>query len=104
MYVSGLVFGAAVAAYILSHYDPRVKKIYALVAAIIAALTALADFTSAQIPVAQECTVNTVTGVQTCITKYASDPVPLVFFILSVILMAVVLIELSLEGIASVWP
>jgi len=103
MYVSGLVFGAAVAAYILSHYDPRVKKIYALVAAIIAALTALADFTSAQIPVAQECRTD-VMGVQTCITKYASDPVPLVFFILSIILMAVVLIELSLEGIASVWP
>ena len=98
-----MVFGAAVAAYILSHYDPRVKKIYALVAAIIAALTALADFTSAQIPVAQECRID-VMGVQVCITKYASDPVPLVFFILSVILMAVVLIELSLEGIASVWP
>jgi len=103
MYVSGLVFGVAVAAYILSHYDPRVKKIYALAAAITAALTALADFTSAQIPVAQECRTD-VTGVQTCITKYASDPVPLVFFILSIILMAVVLIELSLEGIASVWP
>ncbi len=101
--VSGIVFGAALAVYILSHYDRRVKKVYALAAALIAALTALADFTSAQIPVGQECTVDE-TGVQTCITRYANDPAPLIFFILSIVLFVVALIELSLEGMASVWP
>jgi hypothetical protein len=103
--ISGIVFGAALAVYILSHYDSRrVKKIYALVAALVAALTALADFTSTQIPVAQECKTDIVTGTQTCVTKYASDATPLIFFILSIILLIVALIELSLEGVASVWP
>jgi len=32
--VSGIVFGVALAVYILSHYDRRVKKIYALAAAL----------------------------------------------------------------------
>jgi hypothetical protein len=104
MYISGLVFGAAVAAYILSHYDPRVKKVYALIAALISALTALADFTSAQMPAVQECRVDAAAGVQTCVTKYASDPTPFIFFILSVILLIITLIELSLEGATSVWP
>jgi len=102
--VAGIVFGAALAAYILSHYDRRVKKVYALVAAIIAALTALADFTSTQIPVAQECHTDPTTGMQTCVTRYTSDPVALIFFVLSVILLIITLIEMSLEGIASVWP
>ncbi|MFZ8808067.1 MAG: hypothetical protein ACO2PN_08165 [Pyrobaculum sp.] len=101
--VAGIVFGAALAVYILSHYDRRVKKAYALVAAIIAALTALADFTSTQIPVAQECRTD-VMGAQVCVTRYASDPVALIFFILSIILLIITLIEMSLEGIASVWP
>jgi Mg/Co/Ni transporter MgtE len=104
MYISGLVFGAVLAVYILSHYDSRVKKVYALIAAVIAALTALADFTSAQIPVAQECRTDPATGVQTCVTKYSNDAAPLIFFILSVILLVAVLIELSVEGAASVWP
>ena len=62
--VSGIVFGAALAVYILSHYDRRVKKVYALVVALIAALTALADFTSTPIQVGQTCntTVLTVTS------------------------------------------
>jgi len=122
--VSGIVFGAALAVYILSHYDPRrVKKVYALAAALIAALTALADFTSTQIPVAQECrttyvtttttTATTTTAVpvtytypyETCITKYANDATPLIFLALSIILIAMALIEMSLEGIASaLWP
>ncbi len=102
--VSGIVFGAALAVYILSHYDRRVKKVYALAAALIAALTALADFTSAQIPVAQECRTDPATGAQTCTTRYASDATPLIFFILSVILLILSLIEMSLEGVASVWP
>jgi hypothetical protein len=131
--VSGILFGAALAVYILSHYDRRVKKVYALVAALIAALTALADFTSTQIPVAQECTTTTVTTtttktttttvpgiiptvttttvpvtytypVETCVTKYTNDTTPLIFFILSIILIVMALIEMSLEGVASVWP
>jgi len=101
--VSGIVFGAALAVYILSHYDRRVKKIYALAAALIAALTALADFTSTQIPVAQTCVTNSTAGTQTCTTKYANDAASLIFFALSIILMIVSLIELSIEGIA-VWP
>ena len=106
MYISGLVFGAALAVYILSHYDPRrVKKVYALAAALIAALTALADFTSTQIPVAQECTTNSTAGTQTCVTEYTNDPTPLIFFILSIILIILTLIEMSLEGMASaLWP
>jgi hypothetical protein len=132
--ISGIVFGAALAVYILSHYDSRrVKKVHALVAALVAALTALADFTSTQIPVAQEChttyvtttTTTTTTTVipgkppttttttvpvtqtypyETCATKYANDAAPLIFFTLSIILLAVALIEMSLEGMASVWP
>jgi len=104
MYISGLVFGAALAAYILSHYDGRVKKVYALAAAVIAALTALADFTSTQIPVVQECKTDATTGAQTCVTKYASDATALIFFILSIILIILTLVELSLEGISSAWP
>jgi len=133
--VSGIVFGAALAVYILSHYDPRrVKKVYALVAAVVAALTALADFTSTQIPVAQECrttyvttttttaTTTTVPGIrpiiitttvpvtytypyETCITKYANDATPLISLVLSIILIVMALIEMSLEGVASaLWP
>jgi hypothetical protein len=102
--VAGIVFGAALAAYILSHYDRRVKKVYALVAALVAALTALADFTSTQIPVEEVCTTDAATGAQTCITKYASDATPLIFFVLSIILLVVALIEMSLEGVSSVWP
>jgi MFS family permease len=101
--VAGLAFGAALAAYILSHYDRRVKKVYVLAVAIIAALTALADFTTTQIPVEQECRVEN--GTQICVTKYASDPTALIFFILSILLLIIVIIELSLEGVASaLWP
>ena len=104
--VSGIVFGAALAVYILSHYDSRVKKVYALVAAIIAALTSLADFTSSQIPVSQECGTSAGLGTtaQICTTKYGNDVTPLIFFILSIVLIIVALAEISLEGIASVWP
>jgi D-alanyl-lipoteichoic acid acyltransferase DltB (MBOAT superfamily) len=102
--VSGIVFGAALAVYILSHYDARVKKVYALIAAVIAALTALADFTATQIPVTQTCTTNAETGTQTCVTKYANDATSLMFFALSIILMIVTLIELSMEGMTSTWP
>jgi len=103
--IAGIVFGAALAVYVLSHYDSRVKKVHALVAALIAALTALADFTSTQIPVAQECRTDSITGTQTCVTKYASDATALIFFILSIILIILTLIEMSLEGIAAAtWP
>jgi len=103
--IAGIVFGAALAVYILSHYDPRrVRKVYALVAAVVAALTALADFTSTQIPVAQECRTDAATGTQTCVTRYANDATSLIFFILSIVLLALALIEMSLEGISSVWP
>jgi hypothetical protein len=102
--VSGIVFGAALAVYILSHYDSRVKKVYALVAAVIAALTALADFTATQIPVAQECTTNSTTGTQTCVAKYASDAAALIFFIMSIVLIILALVEMSLEGMSSAWP
>jgi len=122
--VSGIVFGAALAVYILSHYDPRrVKKVYALAAALIAALTSLADFTSTQIPVAQECRTTYVTATtttattttaapvtytypyETCITKYANDATPLIFLVLSIILIIMALIEMSLEGATSaLWP
>jgi hypothetical protein len=103
MFASGLVFGAAVAVYILSHYDRRVKKIYALVAAVISALTALADFTASQIPAVETCTTDVDTGVRTCVTSYSNDATPLIFFILSVLLVVFTLLELSVEGI-SVWP
>jgi 4-hydroxybenzoate polyprenyltransferase len=102
--VSGIVFGAALAVYILSHYDSRVKKVYALVAAVIAALTALADFTATQIPVAQECRTDAATGTQTCVTKYVSDATALIAFAMSVILIILTLIEMSLEGVSSAWP
>jgi len=104
--IAGIVFGAALAVYILSHYDPRrVRKVYALAAAVVAALTALADFTSTQIPVAQECRTDAATGTQTCVTRYASDAATLIFFILSIILIILTLIEMSLEGVASaLWP
>lgn len=102
--VAGIAFGIAVAAYILSHYDRRVKKVYVLAVAVVAALTALADFTSTQIPVGQECTVDAETGAQICVTKYANDPAALIFFVLSIILLIIVIIELSLEGMTSVWP
>jgi len=103
--ISGIVFGVALAAYILSHYDGRVKKVYALAAAVVAALAALADFTSSQIPVAEICTINNTVGTQTCVTEYTSDPTPLIFFVLSIILIILTLIEMSLEGIASaLWP
>jgi triacylglycerol esterase/lipase EstA (alpha/beta hydrolase family) len=102
--VAGIVFGAALAVYILSHYDSRVKKVYALVAAVTAALTALADFTATQIPVSQTCTTNNITGTQTCVTKYANDATSLIFSALSIILLIVALIEMSMEGISSVWP
>jgi hypothetical protein len=103
--ISGIVFGAALAVYILSHYDDRrVKKVHALIAALIAALTALADFTSSQIPVEEICTTDAATGTQTCTIRYASDPTPLIFFILSIVLMVLVLIEMSIEGVSSVWP
>jgi hypothetical protein len=102
--VAGIVFGAALAVYILSHYDRRVKKVYALVAAVIAALTALADFTSTQIPVGQECTTNSITGTQTCVVKYASDATALAALAMSVILIVMALIEMSLEGISTAWP
>ena len=101
--ISGIVFGAALAVYILSHYDRRVKKVYALVAAVIAALTALADFTSTQIPVMQECRTD-ITGTQTCVTKYASDATALIAFAMSIILIILTLIEMSLEGMSSAWP
>jgi len=103
--VAGIVFGAALAIYIMSHYDSRrVKKVYALVAAVVAALTALADFTSTQIPVGLECVTNSITGTQTCVTKYANDAASLIFFALSIIVTIVALIEMSLEGVSSVWP
>ncbi len=79
------------------------KKVYALAAALIAALTSLADFTSSQIPVAQECRTDAV-GTQTCVAKYASDPTALIFFVMSIILIILSLIEMSLEGAASAWP
>jgi multisubunit Na+/H+ antiporter MnhB subunit len=103
--VSGIVFGAALAVYILSHYDRRVKKVYALVVALIAALTALADFTSSPIAVGQECRTDAATGTQTCVTKYTNDPTALIAFAMSIILMIMALIEMSLEGAASsAWP
>jgi hypothetical protein len=102
--VAGIVFGAALAVYILSHYDRRVKKVYALVVAVIAALTALADFTSTAIPVEEVCTTDAATGAQTCVTRYVNDATSLIFFFLSIILIALSLIEMSLEGVASVWP
>jgi len=90
--------------YILSHYDRRVKKVYALVVALIAALTALADFTSSPIAVGQECRTDA-TGTQTCVTKYTNDPTALIAFAMSIILMIMALIEMSLEGAASsAWP
>jgi len=93
------------AVYILSHYNSRIRKVYALVAAVIAALTALADFTATQIPVAQECRADAATGTQTCVTRYASDAAALIFFILSIVLIILALIEMSLEGMASaLWP
>jgi len=102
--VAGIAFGAALAVYILSHYDRRVKKVYALAAALIAALTALADFTSTQIPAVQECRIDSAAGTQTCVTKYVSDATSLATFVMSVILIILAVIEMSLEGIASVWP
>jgi len=103
--VSGIVFGAAIAVYILSQHDSRVKKVYALAAAVVAALAALADFTSTQIPVAEICTTNSTAGTQTCVTEYTNDPTPLIFFVLSIILIILTLIEMSLEGVASaLWP
>ena len=103
--VAGIIFGAALAVYILSHYDRRVKKVYALAAALVAALTALADFTSTQIPVSQECRSDAITEAQTCVTRYANDATPLVFFIMSIVVLIVALIEMSIEGMASVqWP
>jgi hypothetical protein len=103
--ISGIVFGVALATYILSHYDSRrVKKVYALVAALVAALTALADFTSTAVPVEEVCTTDAATGTQTCTTRYANDATPLIYFALSVMLLIVALIELSLEGVSSVWP
>jgi hypothetical protein len=107
MYISGLVFGAALAVYILSHYDRRVKKVYALVAAIISATTSLADFTSTQIPVSQECGSGVITlqaTTQICTTHYSNDVTPLIFFILSIILIILTLVEISLEGVSSAWP
>jgi hypothetical protein len=121
--VSGIILGVAFAIYILSHYDRRVKKVHALVAALIAALTALADFTSTQIPVGEICTTTTSTTtttttgplgstititqtypVERCTIRYTNDPTSLIFFILSIILMVLVLIEMSIEGVSSVWP
>ena len=103
--VAGIIFGAALAVYILSHYDRRVKKVYALATALVAALTALADFTSTQIPVSQECRSDAITGAQTCVTKYTNDATPLIFFILSIIFIIVALVEMSIEGMASaLWP
>jgi hypothetical protein len=71
---------------------------------VVAALTALADFTSSQIPVSENCTINSTTGTQTCVTEYINDPTPLIFFILSIILIILALIEMSLEGVSSAWP
>ena len=87
----------------MSHYDRRVKKVYALVAAVIAALTALADFTSTQIPVGQEC-ITTDVGAQTCTVKYASDATALIAFAMSIVVIILALIEMSLEGMSSAWP
>jgi hypothetical protein len=49
--------------------------------------------------------MDSITGAQTCVTKYASDATALIFFILSIILIILALIEMSLEGAASaLWP
>jgi hypothetical protein len=107
--VSGILFGAALAVYLISLYDRRVKKSYALAAAIVAALAAIAEFVTSYIPISQTCTSTAVAGVtgttttSICTTNYANDPLALIFFVLSLIMVVMLLFELTAEGIAS-WP
>ncbi len=107
--VSGILFGAALAVYIMSLYDRRVKRVYALAAAVVAALAAIAEFTTSFIPVSQTCTssvASSATGTTTttvCTTNYANDPLALTFFVLSLIMIVMLLFELTAEGVAS-WP
>jgi len=104
--VSGILFGAALAVYIASLYDRRVKKVYALAAAVVAAVASIGEFAASLIPTSQTCTsaaaaVGTTTT--TCVINYANDPLALMFFVLSLILIVFQLFELTAEGIAA-WP
>jgi hypothetical protein len=107
--VSGILFGAALAVYIMSLYDRRIKKPYALAAAVVAALAAIAEFTTSFIPTSQTCTSTSTAGVtgttttSICTTNYANDPLAFTFFVLSLILIVLQLFELTAEGIAT-WP
>jgi len=104
--VSGILFGAALAVYIASIYDRRIKKPYALAAAVVAAVAAIGEFAASLIPVSQTCTsFSTQTGTTTtaCFMNYANDPLALMFFFLSLILIVFQLFELTAEGIAA-WP
>jgi len=107
--VSGILYGAALAVYLISLYDRRVKKAYALAAAIVAALAAIAEFVTSYIPLSQTCTSTAAanaTGTTTttiCTTNYANDPLALIFFTLSLMLIVTLLFELTAEGIAA-WP
>jgi predicted membrane channel-forming protein YqfA (hemolysin III family) len=105
--VSGILFGAALAVYIMSLYDRRVKKPYALAAAIVAAVASIGEFATSFIPASQTC-VSTASGIAgttttVCTTNYANDPLAFTFFVLSLIMIVMLLFELTAEGIAA-WP
>ena len=109
--VSGILFGAAVAIYIVSLYDKRVKKPYAWAAAVVAAVASLAEFTTSFTPVSQTCMTVTNTSIagmatstQTCIMNYANDSLAFIFFVLSLLLILFQTFEFIMEELITPWP
>jgi hypothetical protein len=102
--VAGLAFGVAVALYLLSHFDSRVKKHYALAAFVVALVVSLADAATTQIAVGERCEA---TGDATtyCHYVYTSDFTAVLFAVVSALFALLVLVEMSVEAAAeALWP
>jgi len=105
---AGLAFGAALAVYLLSHFDGRVKKHHALAAFVVAFIVAIADAASSQTAVQTVCTESSPDGVTTtatCRYVYASDPTAVVLAFASAVFALLALVEMSAEKAAdALWP
>jgi hypothetical protein len=102
--IAGLAFGVAVALYLLSHFDSRVKRHYALAAFVIALIVSLADAAASHVAVGERCEVidNATTY---CQYVYTSDFTAVLFAVLSALFALLVLVEMSIETAAdSLWP
>ena len=101
---AGLAFGAAIAVYLLSHFDGRIKKHYALAAFVIALIVSLADAATTQIAVGTQCETDDDAAMH-CQYVYTSDFTAVLFAVLSALFALLALVEMSIEAAAeALWP